>query len=265
MSVRVLPIYLLLGWSIVPAQVRPPVNSAAADSAHPVSETRLAHFEQIDDGVYKGSTPRTDADFRFLQSKRVKSIVVLHFWPLIPCLEKRKAREYGISVIPIFLQASPFQPSEDSVNRVLQTMRDPRYLPVYVHCTLGRDRASLVAALYQVYFRDLPKEDALPYMKQGGFREWPGIRGLRRYLESHLNVPASLSATSKRESAGMIIFGHEAQRRRSPNLLGDYNFDANLLCGVRRNGMRGVSRPVTAEYQGPRRSTGGERFVYTCR
>jgi len=43
------------------------------DSAHehPAPGTTLTRFEKIDDGVYKGSEPKNDADYRFLQSKQI--------------------------------------------------------------------------------------------------------------------------------------------------------------------------------------------------
>jgi protein tyrosine/serine phosphatase len=167
-------------------------EGTAAASKHPAPGTRLVHFAEIDDGVYKGSAPRSDADFRFLQSKHIKNIVVLHFWPVLPGFEKRKARAYGITVIPIFLQASPLEPSETRVTRILALMRNKRYQPIYVHCTLGRDRTSLMAALYRLYFLGMPKSEAREYMDENGFKNPLLVGGLRRYLEHHLTIPPGL-------------------------------------------------------------------------
>jgi hypothetical protein len=73
------------------------------DSArdHPAPGTTLTRFEKIDDGVYKGSEPKNDADYQFLQSKQIQYIVAMKFFPLLDRLEVRRARKYGILVIPI--------------------------------------------------------------------------------------------------------------------------------------------------------------------
>jgi hypothetical protein len=36
---------------------------------HPALGTSIVRFAEIDEGIYKGSKPKTDADYRFLQSK----------------------------------------------------------------------------------------------------------------------------------------------------------------------------------------------------
>src|SRR6201982_649667 len=85
---------------------------------HPAPGTKLTRFEKIDDGVYKCSEPKNDADYRFLQSKNIKYIVAMKFLPLIDRLEVRKARRYGILVIPVTMNASIFPPSEKHIRRI---------------------------------------------------------------------------------------------------------------------------------------------------
>jgi hypothetical protein len=77
----------------------------------------LKHFDFIDEGAYKGSRPKTDADYRFLESLHVKYIV-------------------DPQVIPLLTRSE----------------RDGRYHPVYFHCTLGRDPTAIIAALNEMYF-----------------------------------------------------------------------------------------------------------------
>ena len=74
---------------------------------HPAPGTSMIRFGDVDDGVYKGSKPKTDADFRFLQSKHIKTIIDLQFVPVLGRGEKKKARKYAIRVIPITMNASP--------------------------------------------------------------------------------------------------------------------------------------------------------------
>src|SRR5205807_4633753 len=134
-------------------------------TTHPAPGTTIVRFGQIDDGVFKGSKPRNDADYRFLQSKNVKYIVDLKFFPFVYRLERRRARKFGMVVIPITMNASPIAPSEDHIREVLCLLGDKRLRPVYFHCSVGRDRTSLVATLYELYYKRLPRNAAWDEMK----------------------------------------------------------------------------------------------------
>jgi hypothetical protein len=157
---------------------------------HPAPGTSIVRFAQIDENVYKGSRPKKDADFRFLQSKRIKYIVDLKFLPLFATLEKRRAKRFGITVIPVLMNASPIPPSEKHVNHALCILADKRFRPIFFHCDIGRDRTALIAALYEIYFRGVPKEQAQQDMKYFGFKGGWSLRGLTSYFNKHPTVPA---------------------------------------------------------------------------
>jgi len=166
-------------------------NPLATDPkhAHPVAGTSIVRFAQLDDGIYKGSKPKTNADYRFLQSKSVKYILDLKFFPVLYRLEKKKAEKYGIVVIPATINASPIAPSERHVRQILCILGDKRLRPIYFHCDLGRDRTSLIATLYEIYFQGLPAGNAWQEMKHLGFKDGWTLRGLSVYLQKHSNSP----------------------------------------------------------------------------
>jgi hypothetical protein len=89
------------------------------------------------------------------------------------------------------MNASPVAPSTQHVNRILGILHDPCYQPIYFHCDIGRDRTSLIATLYQVYFDGLPPEQARRAMKEFGFKDSWTLRGLKEYLIKHPKAPAS--------------------------------------------------------------------------
>ena len=187
------PLACLLSLTTLAAQTgvsdTPPV--------HPAPGTSIKRFAEIDDGVYKGSKPKNEADFRFLQSKGIKYIVDLKFFPLLYRLEKNKAKRYGMAVIPATINASPIAPSEKHVNHVLCILADNRLRPIYFHCDVGRDRTSLIATLYEVHFRGLPPDDAWEAMERFGFKDGWSLRGLRAYLDQHSDPSkAPLSCSS---------------------------------------------------------------------
>lgn len=150
-----------------------------------LGQISIAHFEQIDRQVYAGSKPHTDQDFQFLQSLHVRYILNARFWPFLSCEERKKAKRYGITLLSFEMSGSPIPPSEKHVNRILKTLRDPRYQPVYLHCVLGRDRTGLLEALYRMDYLGVPREEAWQEMLDGGFHTWWFVRGLRVYFDHH--------------------------------------------------------------------------------
>lgn len=172
-------------------------NATNPAHTHPAPGTSIVRFAQIDEGVYKGSKPKSDADFRFLQSKNIKYILQLKFFPVLYRMESNRAKRYGMSEIPVTMNASPIAPSEEHVNHILCLLADKRLRPIYIHCDVGRDRTSLIATLYELHFRGLPPEDAWSTMKQFGFKDGWTLRGLKNYLEKHASsAQAPLNCSS---------------------------------------------------------------------
>jgi protein tyrosine/serine phosphatase len=177
---------------------------AAADRSDSALEpaeagSGLRHFGVVDDGVYKGSRPRSDADYKFLQSLHVKYIVDLQVLPFMSALEQKKAKQYGITVIHGVMNASPISPSEKHVDAILAILRNERYQGVYFHCKFGRDRTSVIAALYKMYFLGMSQQEAKQYLHDNGYGfKYGWLRsGLTRYLKNHPTPPAELLSASQ--------------------------------------------------------------------
>lgn len=166
--------------------VRAQVHSLGVNAnVHPAPGTTIVRFGEVDNGVFKGSKPKNDADYRFLKSKNVRHIIDIKFFPLLYRSEQRHARKFGMIVFPVTMNASPIAPSEDHVREILCLLQDKRLRPVYFHCSVGRDRTSLIATLYEVYWKGLPPDAAWSEMKRLGFKDDWTLRGLRVYLQKH--------------------------------------------------------------------------------
>lgn len=191
------PLALLLVFAALnaPCQVLTTNEIPEFASATTTAEKNPKYFENIDDGVYKGAKPRSDDDYRFLQSLHVKYIVDLQVLPFMTRFERRKAKQYGITVIPGTMNASPISPSEKHIEKILTILRDERYHPVYFHCKLGRDRTAVIAALYKMYFLGMSEQEAVKYLQDSGYGfKYGWLRsGLTRYLRKHPTPPAALS------------------------------------------------------------------------
>ena len=190
------PLLVLAGVVHVSGQVTAAMATSDPGSQPAAAGSNLKHFGSIDDGVYKGSRPKSDADYRFLQSLHIKYIVDLQVIPLLTRLEKQKAKKYGITVIPGIMNASPFSPSEKHIDRILTTLRDERYHPVYFHCKFGRDRTSIIATLYKMYFLGMSQQEAVQYLHDSGYAfKFGWLRsGLTRYLKNHPTPPVALNS-----------------------------------------------------------------------
>lgn len=171
-----------------------PVRSNVPDIAHihPAPGTHIVRFQELDEGVYKGSKPKTDADYEFLRSKGVKYILELRFFPWLNAGEERKARKYGMTLLTGTVGAWTREPSKKHVDAVLCLLRDTRYRPIYFHCDLGRDRAMLIVGLYEMYYQGKSKEEAYKEMKYYGFKDSWTLVGLKKYFEQYSQTPVSL-------------------------------------------------------------------------
>ena len=171
----------------------------AADDRTPQG-TGLKHFNEVDSGVFKGSKPRSDADFKYLQSLHIKTVVDLEFLPVPGDKEKKKARKYGIEILSVKLNASPLSPSREHIEQALSMIRDRRCQPVYFHCALGRDRTALLATLYKMYFMGMSPEAGERYLHASGYKDGWVRSGLTRYLEKHPTPPTAFRSAVSSES-----------------------------------------------------------------
>jgi len=179
--------FLFLGALPARGQALADANTTATVREPAAAGSKLKHFARVDEGVYKGSRPKSEADYQFLRSLGVKYIVDLQVFPFMSLLEKRKARKYGITVLPGIMNASPISPSEKHVDAIITMLRDPRYRPIYFHCRFGRDRTNVIAALYHMYFLGMPPQQATQFLRDSGYAfRFGWLRsGLTRYVKKH--------------------------------------------------------------------------------
>jgi protein-tyrosine phosphatase len=180
-------------WVAVGITILCTTTAGWGDSASPdvAAGTGLQHFTQIDTQILAGSKPKSDADYEFLRAKGVKYIVQANFLPGRNGAERAKAAKFGMEYRSVPMNASFVAPQEKHVNEILRLMRTRQ--PVYIHCVLGRDRTSLLAGLYKMYFQGLSKDQAYKLMKEEGFRDVFFLHGLKTYFDKHTHVPAELA------------------------------------------------------------------------
>jgi protein-tyrosine phosphatase len=167
---------------------------------HPAPGTSIIRFGHIDAGVYRGSKPTTDADFRFLRSKHVRYVLDIRFLPFLAGSESRNAAKYGMKFLTAPMSGSPIAPSQRHVDQILLILHGYRRQGIYFHCDLGRDRTSLIAALYEMYFLGRSREAAWREMKAYGFKDAWTLRGLKVYFDKHPRPSPELLAAARAQN-----------------------------------------------------------------
>jgi hypothetical protein len=220
-------LWFLLGLVAVGCRsvAQSPVRNNAPDirRIHPAPGTHLVRFQEFDEGVFKGSKPKTDADYEFLQSKGVKYILELRFFPWLNIGEKRKARKFGMTLLTGTISASTMEPSKKHVDAILCLLRDKRYHPIYLHCDLGRDRAMLIVGLYEMYYQGKSKEEAYKEMKYYGFKDSWTLAGLKKYFEKYSQQPVSqyVPRCAQRPSRPASIHGEASSAENDVDAVAD--------------------------------------------
>jgi len=176
----------MLGLAPSPASLNETtVDVPISAETRAAGNTTLVHFAEVDRGIYKGSKPRTDADFKFLRARHIKYILDLELLPTLWHSEQKKAKRYGMVLLHGRINASPIPPSHKHIDRIMAILRNQRYRPIYFHCAYGRDRTSLIAALYKMYFLGMSQQEALRYMDESGYKDSWVRGGLKKYIEEH--------------------------------------------------------------------------------
>jgi protein tyrosine phosphatase (PTP) superfamily phosphohydrolase (DUF442 family) len=102
--------------------------------------------------IYRGGQPTDCSELAFLKALGVKSILKLNDRRApIDLAEERDASALGLHVQSFDFSAHSIgtAPTCDRVREALAFLRDDANGPVYVHCTVGRDRTGYVIGMYE--------------------------------------------------------------------------------------------------------------------
>lgn len=142
--------------------------------------TDIPAFASVTDNIYRGGYPK-GAGYGRLKDLGVKTIINLAGNDRRFRREQEAAEKYGFSLVHIPLSVYR-RPSDEEALLFLKTVLTRDNLPVFVHCTSGRDRTGAMVAVYRtVVGKKGPKEsykEALRY----GFWPYRGETVLKDYI-----------------------------------------------------------------------------------
>jgi protein tyrosine/serine phosphatase len=106
-------------------------------------------FAQVAPRLYRGGQP-DEEDLRRLHELGVRTIISLRGPSKAQAAEEALAGELGMR-FRRFAFSGLSEPEPAMLHQIVGAMSDPDGGAVYVHCHRGRDRTSLVTALYRVW------------------------------------------------------------------------------------------------------------------
>ena len=126
----------------------------------------LCNLHDVSPGIYRGARP-SPVGMKQLSDMGVKYLLNLELPPLQS--ERDDAAMYGITDVEKPMRWDWFV-DDSEINDDMAIMADPNQRPIYVHCSLGKDRTGLIIGLHRVINEGWTKADAYNEMTTRGFR-----------------------------------------------------------------------------------------------
>jgi protein tyrosine/serine phosphatase len=146
-----------------------------SDASRAYRDLRSSHgptrFAQVDERLYRGGQP-SPSQVKLLHALGVRTIVSLKGEDSAGQAEEAAAKALGMKFVRVAFSAFS-QPEGNFVRKVVDEVKAAPAGAVYVHCAAGRDRTSLIVALYRVWVNNWNaktawEKEALDY-GHGGF------------------------------------------------------------------------------------------------
>ncbi len=140
----------------------------------------VPRFAEVEPGFTRGALPSAEG-IHALAAHGYRTVVSLRH----DDVERERVRAAGMEYIEIPMKCGLFgapAPSEKQARAFLAAVGDSAKRPVFVHCRHGRDRTSVMVALYRVARNGWTAERAISEMKEHGIR--PQYRAFRRYIRT---------------------------------------------------------------------------------
>jgi len=126
----------------------------------------IPRFQGVTESLFRGGQP-TDAGFRFLKQKGIRTVVKLRE----ENHEKALVEELGMKYIHLPTQARDPIP-EATIQAFFQVISDPSNHPVFVHCERGTDRTGAMVGLFRIAFQGWDGTRAYQEARSMGMRWW---------------------------------------------------------------------------------------------
>ena len=147
----------------------------------PSATSPIPNFDQVAPGIYRGSQPRTTADWQYLASIGVSNIIKLN--------EQDESSDRGAVALGMVLRYHPIDTIEQLVTgpnptEIQSALRE--IVPgTYIHCEHGQDRTGLLVGLYRVRSCNWPPDQAWQEMLAHDYHQ--ALSGLTHFWRTATN------------------------------------------------------------------------------
>ena len=149
-----------------------PLGGVAKGSSVP--DPAMRRFQAVTEFLFRGGQP-TDAGFRFLKQKGIRTVVNLRQ----ENHEKALVEALGMKYIHLPTRARDPLP-DAAIQAFFKVINDPSNHPVFVHCERGADRTGAMVGLFRIAFQGWDGKRAYREARAMGMRWW--YRDLRNQL-----------------------------------------------------------------------------------
>jgi protein tyrosine/serine phosphatase len=139
----------------------------------------IKNFHVVADGFYRGAQPSAEG-IEYLAGMGVKTILSLRCGRRAAAAEKAAAEAAGMRYENIPLSYWKV-PTEETIDRFLELLDDPKTGPIFIHCFHGADRTGLMVATYRISRLGWSFQEAYDEMKRCGFHRF-GVRHFKWVL-----------------------------------------------------------------------------------
>ncbi len=131
----------------------------------------IPHFQQVDEGLYRGGQPSADG-FRHLSLLGVKTIISLRAEAgRRRIADRRLVESLGMKWVQLPMH-SLWRPSDAQVRTFLRIALETRHRPVFLFCRRGEDRTGALIAIYRIVHEGWEPQRAYEEALSLGLARW---------------------------------------------------------------------------------------------
>ena len=141
----------------------------------------IPEYHIVNDGIIRGGRPQK-GDLAALKKQGVKTIINID--DVDSSAERAEAKKLGLNFFTSPMSAFK-TPKDSQVNKILEQLKDPSLMPIFIHCKHGQDRTGMIMGLYRYHVDKWTPREAYTEMNEFGFH--PILKGLDSYFKKRTN------------------------------------------------------------------------------
>lgn len=149
---------------------------AQADTAVLITELPVSNMYKIDDGLYRGGQPGSEA-FYAMEGFGISEVLNLRYYHS----DDDEAVQSNIILHRVKMNAHHIK--DEDIIAALRIIQN-RQGPLLVHCMHGSDRTGVICAMYRIIFQNWSKQEAIEELMTPKFGHHKIYANIPRYIKN---------------------------------------------------------------------------------